>query len=64
MANLGIFAIVLLVFLLTRGRQEGTARFDGMSFGMTCARIGRRFGLLVFAYRPNRVYWRLGLAGG
>ena len=61
MINLVIFSILALALLITR-RREGTAKIDGASFGLTCARIGR-VGVFVYAYRKNRVYWRVGTTG-
>jgi len=61
MVNLVIFSILALALLITR-QHEGTAKINGASFGLTCARIGR-VGVFVYAFRKNRVYWRIGMAG-
>ena len=63
MVNLVIFSILALALLITR-RREGTTKVNGMfSFGLLGARVGR-VGVVVFAFRKNRVYWRIGAAGG
>jgi len=61
MVNLVIFSILALALLITR-RREGTAKIDGMTFGMVGARLGRVY-VIARAYRPNRVYWKVGTAG-
>ena len=63
MVNLGIFALLAAAFLLTR-KREGTTKLDGLASGLTIVRLGQRFGVLVFAYRPNRVYWKLEMVEG
>lgn len=59
MVNLAIFALFFTAFVLTR-KREGTAFIDGFAAGLTCAKLTKRVGILVIAYRPNRVYWKLG----
>ena len=62
MIDLAILTLLALAILLMR-KREGTAKLDGLASGLTIARLGQRFGVLVFAYRPNRVYWRLEMVG-
>ena len=59
--NLVIFSILALALLITR-RHEGTVKLNGLASGMLGTRLGARVGVLVFAYRPNRVYWKVGAA--
>ena len=64
MVNLVILSLFALFLLATR-RREGTTKVDGLfSFGMVGARLGERVGVVIVCYRPNRVYWKLGTAGG
>ena len=64
MVNLTILGLFALILLATR-RHEGTVKVGGLfSVGLVCARVGPRVGMLVCAYRPNRIYWRLYDAGG
>ena len=63
MTNLTILALFALILLATR-RHEGTIKVNGLfSVGMVCARVGPRVGVFAIAYRPNRIYWRLGTSG-
>ena len=63
MVNLVIFAIVLIVFALTRGRLEGTCRLPGILAGLTFFNRGRVH-VVIWSHRPGRIYFRVNLAGG
>ena len=58
MVNLVILSLFALILLTTR-RREGTTRVNGLFFGLTCAKVGR-VGVVVFSYRHNRIYWKVG----
>jgi hypothetical protein len=63
MVNLGIFTLLLALFLLTRGRFEGTIKARGILAGLTFVRWGK-MRVVVWSHRPGRVYFRFSLAGG
>jgi len=63
MLHLSLMLICTAILILTHGKYEGTFRLSGFGRGLSCFQLGRlRVG--VYAFRQNRVYYKLTFAGG